>query len=131
MARIVRPTFHTGKLAQPRAEYKLHNITGAFPQRVSFGPRAVALTAVRTQPNVTRPFYAIGGRRLATFDTPSRTGRVFVVVNPEHQETLKSVMADRTDVKWSEMDSPRLLRKFSAASVYEVRPRVATIAVVH
>jgi two-component system, NtrC family, nitrogen regulation sensor histidine kinase NtrY len=25
---------------------------------------AVALTAVRTQPNVTRPFYAIGGRRL-------------------------------------------------------------------
>src|SRR5258707_6230215 len=25
---------------------------------------AVALTAVRTQPNVTKPFYAIGGRRL-------------------------------------------------------------------
>jgi len=25
---------------------------------------AVALTAVRTQPNVTQPFYAVGGRRL-------------------------------------------------------------------
>src|SRR5271169_6968259 len=46
MTRTVRPTFHSGKLAQPRAEYKLHNITGAFPQRVSFERRAVALTAV-------------------------------------------------------------------------------------
>jgi len=32
-----RPTFRTGKLAQPRVEYKLHNITEAVPQRVSSG----------------------------------------------------------------------------------------------
>jgi hypothetical protein len=32
-----RPTFRTGKLAQPRVEYKLHNITEAIPQRVSSG----------------------------------------------------------------------------------------------
>ena len=45
MATILRPTFHTGKLAQPRAEYKLHNIGSTVPQRVSFGLSAVALTA--------------------------------------------------------------------------------------
>jgi hypothetical protein len=45
IATILRPTFHTGKLAQPRAEYKLHNIASTVPQRVSFGRRAVALTA--------------------------------------------------------------------------------------
>src|ERR1700722_20646050 len=42
---ILRPTFHSGKLAQPRAEHKLHNIASTVPQRVSFGRRAVALTA--------------------------------------------------------------------------------------
>jgi hypothetical protein len=45
MATIVRPTFHSGKLAQPRAEHKLHNSPVAVPQRVSFGGSAVALTA--------------------------------------------------------------------------------------
>ena len=46
MTKTARPTFHPGKLAQARAEYKLLNITEAFPQRVSFGRRGVALTAV-------------------------------------------------------------------------------------
>ena len=45
IATILRPTFHTGKLAQPRAEYKLHNIASTVAQRVSFRRRAVALTA--------------------------------------------------------------------------------------
>jgi hypothetical protein len=44
MPTIVRATFHAGKLAQPRAEHKLHNIAVAIPQRVSFVGSAVALT---------------------------------------------------------------------------------------
>ena len=41
------------------------NGTEAFLRRVELPNEvAVALTAVRTQPNVSKPFYAIGGRRL-------------------------------------------------------------------
>jgi signal transduction histidine kinase len=41
------------------------NSTEAFLRRVELPNEvAVALTAVRTQPNVSKPFYAIGGRRL-------------------------------------------------------------------
>ena len=41
------------------------NGTEAFLRRVDLPNEvAVALTAVRTQPNVSKPFYAIGGRRL-------------------------------------------------------------------
>ena len=64
MTGIVRPTFHTGKLAQPRAEYNLHNISRAIPQRVSFGRGGVALTAVAR--------YASAVRRCVSILKPQR-----------------------------------------------------------
>jgi 4-amino-4-deoxy-L-arabinose transferase-like glycosyltransferase len=71
--------------------------------------------------------YTITGKRLAEFDSPSRTGRVLVVVNPAYRETMRTVQTMRTDVRWTEMDEPVLLKKFSSASIYQMRPRALGI----
>jgi len=72
MTRIVRRMFHTGKLAQPHAEYKLHNLTEGVLQRVSFGRRAVALTAAAryaSDQSHTEEFSrAVMGHHMSTFD---------------------------------------------------------------
>jgi hypothetical protein len=72
MTRIVRPTFHSGKLAQPRAEYKLLNITETVPQRVRFGTAAVALTAAARyasdQSHAEEFSQAVTGHHMSTFD---------------------------------------------------------------
>jgi 4-amino-4-deoxy-L-arabinose transferase-like glycosyltransferase len=68
--------------------------------------------------------YTITGKRLAAFDsTPSRTGRVLMVINPAYRESMQMVQALRPDVKWTGLDDPVLLRKFSLASLYEMRRR--------
>ena len=63
----------------------------------------------------------LGGRSLAAIDSAAGRGRVFVVVNPRHLQTLASVQAAARDVSWSELQREGGPVMFPPASVHTFR----------
>jgi hypothetical protein len=64
-----------------------------------------------------------GGRRLDEFSTRADSGRVYVVVNPKHLQTLAAVQANARDVRWSELVQDGAPVEFQPESVYRFRLR--------
>ena len=89
------------------------NGTEAFLRRVELPNEvAVALTAVRTQPNVSKPFYAIGGRRLdenflASLVAPAGL-RTLLYLNLDRAFTPGNVMASTGKVDQAEKFQPMI-----------------------
>jgi signal transduction histidine kinase len=89
------------------------NGTEAFLRRVELPNEvAVALTAVRTQPNVSKPFYAIGGRRLdenflASLVAPAGL-RTLLYLNLDRAFTPGNVMASTGKVDQAEKFAPMI-----------------------
>lgn len=72
-------------------------------------------------------FMTLGGRRLAEFDSSSGAlqGRVFVIVNERHGQTLESVEGRRRDVAWDALSTPVLSWRLDGTRVYESSSREA------
>ena len=62
-----------------------------------------------------------GGRRLREVDARAGAGRVFVVVEPRHLQTLETVKARETRVPWSELTLLAPADTFTSARVYAYR----------
>jgi hypothetical protein len=64
-----------------------------------------------------------GGRRLDEINARAGAGRVYVVVNPKHLQTLAAVQANARDVRWSELvqDGPPM--EFQSETVYRFKMR--------
>ncbi len=58
------------------------------------------------------------GRRLSAFTGPERKGRVLLVVDQRHGQTIERVLSLHPDVPWRRLAPPTLVRKFPGASVY-------------
>jgi hypothetical protein len=65
---------------------------------------------------------ACGRRRLAEFDSGGVRGRVFVIVDERHRQSLASVRRSRSDFPWDERPTLVPLRKFDGSAVYEAFP---------
>jgi hypothetical protein len=63
----------------------------------------------------------MGGRRLDEINARWSRGRVFVVVNPRHEQTLATVQANQSDVPWAELDVEAQVLGFPSSSVYTFR----------
>jgi signal transduction histidine kinase len=91
------------------------NGTEAFLRRVELPNEvAVALTAVRTQPNVSKPFYAIGGRRLdenflASLVAPAGL-RTLLYLNLDQAFASGNVLASTGKVEQAEKFAPMIAR---------------------
>jgi two-component system, NtrC family, nitrogen regulation sensor histidine kinase NtrY len=89
------------------------NGTEAFLRRVELPNEvAVALTAVRTQPNVSKPFYAIGGRRLdenflASLVAPAGL-RTLLYLNLEQDFSAANITASNGKVDQPEKFAPMI-----------------------
>src|SRR5579863_2064788 len=89
------------------------NGTEAFLRRVELPKEvAVALTAVRTQPNVSEPFYAIGGRRLdenflASLVAPAGL-RTLLYLNLEQDFSAANITASSGKVDQPEKFAPMI-----------------------
>jgi len=65
-----------------------------------------------------------GGRRLDDYAAPTRTGRLVVVVNTAHEQTLDLVRQRRPEVPWETLAAPTLLLTIGSAGIYEFQPRI-------
>ena len=65
----------------------------------------------------------IGDRRLDEINARAGAGRVYVVVNPKHLQTLPAVEANARDVQWTELvqDGPPV--EFPPETVYRFKSR--------
>jgi hypothetical protein len=61
----------------------------------------------------------LGGKRLAEFDSGLLRGRVFVIVNERHGQTIANLRDRRSDVPWNDVPALVSLRKFEGATVYQ------------
>jgi len=64
-----------------------------------------------------------GNRRLDDFDARSDSGRVYVVVNPKHLQTLAAVQANARDVGWADLVQDGPPKEFQPETVYRFRVR--------
>jgi hypothetical protein len=64
-----------------------------------------------------------GNRRLVDFDARSDGGRVYVVVNPKHLQTLAAVQANARDVRWADLAQDGPPKAFQPETVYRFRVR--------
>jgi 4-amino-4-deoxy-L-arabinose transferase-like glycosyltransferase len=62
---------------------------------------------------------AEGGKRLAQFDTARSGGRVFVVVNERHAQTLANMPRWRPDIAWTTVPTPVVVGTFDRSIVYQ------------
>jgi uncharacterized membrane protein len=62
--------------------------------------------------------YHLTGRRLATFMDSTHRGRVLLVLDERHGQTLQRVLPVHPDIPWGAFGQPTLLRRFPGASVY-------------
>ena len=103
------------------------NGSEAFLRRVELPNEvAVALTAVRTQPNVSKPFYAMGGRRLdenflASLVAPAGL-RTLLYLNLEQDFSAANITASNGKVEQPEKFAPIIAQLQS-----KPRPLVQTI----
>ena len=65
----------------------------------------------------------IGNRRLDDFGVRSDGGRVYVVVNPKHLQTLAAVQANTRDVRWADLVQDGPPKEFQPETVWRFRVR--------
>jgi len=64
-----------------------------------------------------------GGRRLDEINGRAGAGRVFVVVNPKHLQTLEAVQANASEVPWSRLVPDGAPVEFHPETVYRFRAK--------
>jgi hypothetical protein len=64
-----------------------------------------------------------GHRRLDEINARAGAGRIYVVVNPKHLQTLAAVQANARDVPWSELVLDGPPKEFEPETVYRFRKR--------
>jgi hypothetical protein len=57
-------------------------------------------------------------RRLAAFSTPNHRGRVLLVLDDRHGQTIDRVLRVHPEIHWDSLGAPSLLKRFPGASVY-------------
>ena len=67
--------------------------------------------------------YRLTGRRLADFAGAQRRGRVLVVLDDRHGQTLQRLMPLHREVQWAALGHPALVARFPGASVYALAAR--------
>jgi hypothetical protein len=119
--RAVLRTVETGTLADAP------EIATYLLERLSAGDRIV----VRNPSDHVLDYYLLrrGGRRLREINARPATGRVFVVVEPRHLQTLESVQSIEPTLPWSELAAHTPADTFASARVYTFRSTVANPAV--
>jgi hypothetical protein len=115
--RVVFRTPETGTLADAPA------IARYLLGELREGDRIVVMNP--TDPPLDYYLLQRGGRRLDEINARAGagTGRVFVVVNPKHLQTLNAVEADARDVPWSELAQDGAPVEFQPETVYRFRWR--------
>jgi hypothetical protein len=113
--RVVFRTPETGTLADAPeiARYLLGELRP--------GDRIVVLNP--SDPPLDYYLLRLGNRRLHDFDARSDGGRVYVVVNPKHLQTLAAVQANARDVRWADLVQDGPPKEFQPESVYRFRVR--------
>lgn len=76
-----------------------------------------------TSPPLDYYLYRLTGRRLADFASPGRRGRVLVVLDERHGQTLERVMPLHREVEWAALGRPALVARFPGASLYAFAAR--------
>jgi hypothetical protein len=62
--------------------------------------------------------FHLTGRRLATFMDAQHRGRVLLVLDERHGQTLQRVLPVHPDIPWATLGPPTLVKRFPGASVY-------------
>jgi Dolichyl-phosphate-mannose-protein mannosyltransferase len=120
-SRAVLRTVETGTLADAPA------IARYLLERLRIGDRIV----VRNPSDHVLDYYLwrSGGRRLSEINARTATGRVFVVVEPRHLQTLETVQSIEPRLPWAELAASIPADTFASARVYTFRSTAANPAV--
>ena len=112
-SRAVLRTLETGTLADAP------EIATYLLDRLHPGDRIV----VRNPSDHPLDYYLLrrGGRRLREINAGPATGRVFVVVEPRHLQTLQTVQRIEPGLPWSELAAPMPADTFASARVFTFR----------
>ena len=113
--RVVFRTPETGTLADAPAIAR-HLLGELRP-----GDRIVVMNP--SDPPLDYYLLRIGNRRLDDFRVRSDGGRVYVVVNPKHLQTLAAVQANTRDVRWADLVQDGPPKEFQPETVWRFRVR--------
>ena len=78
-----------------------------------------------TSPPLDYYLFYLTGHRLADFASAQRKGRVLLVLDDRHGQTLQRVIPKHREVSWADLGPPALLEQFAGASVYAFSPNGA------
>jgi hypothetical protein len=67
--------------------------------------------------------FRLTGRRLSDFAGAQRRGRVLLVLDERHGQTLQRVMPLHQEIEWAALGPPSLLARFPGASVHAFATR--------
>jgi len=76
-----------------------------------------------TSPPLDYYLFYLTGHRLSEFAAEQRHGRVLLVLDDRHGQTLQRAVPKHREIAWTALGPPTLLRQFPGASVYAFSPK--------